>query len=862
MNENFLLIHKLLSSISDANSENRKMAEQELGLLKKKKKKDYFLNLLEILNNQDINLQLRRLAGLIMKNEIEEINSNETFIDEKWEVFLTEVLRKQVKEILLNILFSPSKVIRRTVSQVLSKFAYIELKNGFWQNIFEEFRGYISNDNQEHYFYEGILETIEFLFQEFFYKEKIFDIFQSKTDLILEIIFISIKVESNKRTNLNLTSLKALFTIIHFIEFNEFQCDVIFSLVIDQLTDQSDVVRKLAFEILEIMVKRYYRKIGKFISVIFDLTLITLEQDTEEVSLKAIEFWSTLADEEFQINVESVQALSEGRIAKSYSEKFIIKSATIFPFILLNFIENKPINYYEDWNCKSAVGLCLNLMSQAGPNEILPKVISFIENKIHIYSETKAKQTAVFSLIAIFDGIGAKVLYNHFVKTSYLWLSFSENDIDELQKTTFFLFGKIFQISPFVLRMNLDQIIQILLKNIVEKGNKTDIFWILNEIFQSFEPEGLLEWYLETICSVIFNLITHGISEGKVADELFEIICSIILNSSIRSRSRLFLLIPSTFMALKSSFVSNKPGLKGNIVKIQSHLFRFLGSCIQRFGQNFTQPFIDNITEFIGFLMKIQKKITLDSNLEDEIIIFIGTAIQKFKKECKALLNNLMPLLFQYVNKNIEHQTVEVAIGVLGDISCSYSDLDYSYLKKTTYILIDLLQNNDIGYDSKPLILSCLGDISLITENYFSEFQNLIIPIVKSTINSVNNYDKYDDYDLFEWVLALKESLLEILTGLIQGNSTSSSSIKLFEEDTEFFWLIKSIYDIISIDRIKRTTKLCIGLIGDCGASYRTKKKKLANFTWIKQLVFESMSNSYLNLSFMGTWASDSIYEI
>ena len=163
--------------------------------------------------------------------------------------------------------FSSSKVIRRTASQVLSKFAYIELKNGLWQNIFEEFRGYISSDNQEHYFYEGILETIEFLFQEFFSKEKIFDIFQSKSDLILEIIFIPIKVESNKKTNLNLTSLKVLFTIIHFIKFNGFQCDVIFSLVIDQLTDQSDVVRKLAFEILELMVKRYYRKISRFISI-------------------------------------------------------------------------------------------------------------------------------------------------------------------------------------------------------------------------------------------------------------------------------------------------------------------------------------------------------------------------------------------------------------------------------------------------------------------------------------------------------------------------------------------------------------------------------------------------------------------
>ena len=100
------------------------------------------------------------------------------------------------------------------------------------------------------------------------------------------------------------------------------------------------------------------------------------------------------------------------------------------------------------------------------------------------------------------------------------------------------------------------------------------------------------------------------------------------------------------------------------------------------------------------------------------------------------------------------------------------------------------------------------------------------------------------------------------MTGLIQSDPLISSSQKFFEENIEFIWLIKSIYDIITEDRILRITKLCIGLLGDCGANYKTKKNKLSRCTWVKQLISESIQNTGKNLDFMGTWASDTIYGI
>ena len=865
MSDDLIFIYQILSSLNGNDLERRKIAENELNKIKNINKKEFFVKLLEIFNNQLIEPHVRRLSGLILKNDIQKCNSSDKIIVYNWLSVLNEKIRKEFKEALLENFSSSSKIIRRTVSQLLAKIAFIELKHNLWDNFFEELYKYLFNGNRSNYLYEGILETIEFLFQEVSDTQQFFCIFKNKSTIILEIILIPIKEQTREEENLHFAALKTFCAALQFIDLNklkEFDFDLIFSLIINQLTHSSLLIRRLGFEILEIMVKKYYGKIGKFISIIFDLILITIEQDEDDVILKAIEFWSTLADEEFQINLNSIQALSEGRIPRSYSKQLIMKSGSIMPFILLSFIENRKISENEDSNCKSATGLCLNLMSQAGPSEILPRLVDFIENQINLCSKLKSKYTAVFSLIAIFDGVGSKILYNHLFKTSFLWLSFLENENRELRGTVLFLFGKIFQISPFLLRANLDQVVQILLKNLFYKKNEANIFWILNEVFQSFESEGLLEWYLETICSIVFNLISQQISRGKMAGDLFELICSFILNSSTRSQSSLFLLIPTTLKALKSSFITDNISSQENTIKIQSYLFRFVGSSIQRLGQKFTPIFTNEIISFIYILIEMARKLKFDSDLEDEIIIFIGTVIQKYKKESKILISEIMPILFDYVKKNTDHQGVSVAIGIFGDIFSSYENLNGCFVKKATSILIDLLQSDEISLDTKPLIISCIGDLSFASGGYFLEFQTMTIPIVKSIVKSIYNYEKSADEDIFEWVLTIKESLLESLTGLIQSDPVNVHTNKFFDINCEFIWLIRSIYEMISNDRINRTTKLCIGLIGDCGVNYKSKKKNLKRCTWVKQLIFESMVSDRQNLNFMGNWASESIYKV
>ena len=129
--------------------------------------------------------------------------------------------------------------------------------------------------------YEGILETMEFLFQEFFNGVKFLDLFGIKSPYILNIILDPIKRNNLEQEQLIFSALKTLFTTLHFIKLDGYDCDLIFSLIVNQLITYSNDIRKISFEILELLVKRYYKLVNRFISVIFDQTLTTFEQCNE-----------------------------------------------------------------------------------------------------------------------------------------------------------------------------------------------------------------------------------------------------------------------------------------------------------------------------------------------------------------------------------------------------------------------------------------------------------------------------------------------------------------------------------------------------------------------------------------------------
>ena len=85
-----IFIYQILSSLNGNDLERRKIAENELNKIKNINKKEFFVKLLEIFNNQLIEPHVRRLSGLILKNDIQKCNSSDKIIVYNWLSVLNE----------------------------------------------------------------------------------------------------------------------------------------------------------------------------------------------------------------------------------------------------------------------------------------------------------------------------------------------------------------------------------------------------------------------------------------------------------------------------------------------------------------------------------------------------------------------------------------------------------------------------------------------------------------------------------------------------------------------------------------------------------------------------------------------------
>lgn len=63
-------------------------------------------------------------------------------------------------------------------------------------------------------------------------------------------------------------------------------------------------VRKAAYEAIWTIATLYYDRLQAYMQTLFELTLKTIREDQEDVALNAMEFWSSLCDEEVGVALD------------------------------------------------------------------------------------------------------------------------------------------------------------------------------------------------------------------------------------------------------------------------------------------------------------------------------------------------------------------------------------------------------------------------------------------------------------------------------------------------------------------------------------------------------------------------------
>lgn len=134
-----------------------------------------------------------------------------------------------------------------------------------------------------------------------------------------------------------------------------------------------------------------------------------MRSDNEEVALQAVEFWSTVCEEEIDLQLNAEDE-SDDEVPQRQSYNFArVALPEILPVILQLLTHQDEDATEDEWNVSMAAGTCLALLSQTVGDAIVVPIIPFVEQNIR-NSDWHFREAAVMAFGSILDGPDGKLL--------------------------------------------------------------------------------------------------------------------------------------------------------------------------------------------------------------------------------------------------------------------------------------------------------------------------------------------------------------------------------------------------------------------------------------------------------------------
>ena len=320
-----------------------------------------------------------------------------------------------IKAKVLAALGSPQNQARHTAAQVVAAIAVIELPGGVeWPDLIA---GLVKNvtDSGNHFLKQSSLEALGFVCEEIDP-----EVLATQSNLILTAVVQGMRKEEPEQA-VRLAATRALCNALEFVKTN-FENDVernfIMQTVCETTQAENKEIMTAAYECIVTVAELYYDKLPQYMQALYQLTLAAIqkataaEDDDEEdaVGQQAVEFWTTVCDEELDRAEEAAEAAEEGRAPEAVSQFFVKQGlGHLCPLLLEAMCKQNEDGEGEDWNMALAASCCLAKIAQCVGDEAVGHIMPFIEK--HITSaDWRRREAATQAFGAMLEGPSAAAL--------------------------------------------------------------------------------------------------------------------------------------------------------------------------------------------------------------------------------------------------------------------------------------------------------------------------------------------------------------------------------------------------------------------------------------------------------------------
>ena len=782
----------------------RKQAEDSLKQFQDQNLPSFLLCLSGELANNDKPVDSRKLAGLILKNALDAKEQLRKFeLVQRW-LSLDPAVKAQIKGCLLQTLSSPVPDARSTASQVIAKVAGIELPHNQWPELI----GSLLSNIHHHpaHFKQATLETLGYICEEV--SSDVVD--QDQVNTILTAVVQGMN-SSEGDNDVRLAATRALCNALGFAQVNftsDMERDYIMRVVCEATLSPDMRIRQAAFECLVSISSMYYEKLSSYIHDIFNIASKAVREDEEPVALQAIEFWSSICDEEIDILEEYGGDFSGDSEVPCF---YFVKKAlpALVPMLLETLLKQEDDQDQDEgaWNISMAGGTCLGLVARTVTDDIVPLVLPFIEENI-AKPDWRQREAATYAFGSILEGPAPdKLMPIVNVALNFMLNALTKDPNNHVKDSTAWTLGRIFEFlhgstveSPIITNANCQQILTVLLQSMKDVPNVAEkacgALYFLAQGYEDTVSSSLLSPFFQDIVQALLTVTRReDAGESRLRTAAYETLNEVVRCSADETVPTVLQLVPVIMMELNNTVEAQK--LSSEEKARQNELQGLLCGCLQVIIQKLgaSEPtkhlFMQYADQVMGLFLRVFA--CRHATVHEETMLAIGALAYTTGSDFAKYMQEFYPYLEMGLQNFEEYQVCAITVGVVGDLCRALEEKILPYCDGIMTQLLKDLSSNQLHRSVKPPIFSCFGDVALAIGENFEKYLIYAMPMLQGAAE-VSTHTSGADDEMTEYTNMLRNGILEAYSGIFQGFKNSPKTQLLMPYAPHILQFLDSIY--------------------------------------------------------------------
>lgn len=779
-----------------------------------------------------------------------------------------------MKDLTLQALASNNSQAGQASAQVISSIAAIELPRDQWPELMPVLVRNVG-EGADH-LKQASLTTLGFICE-----SQDADLRSSLATHSNAILTAVVQGARKEETNqeVRLAAIYALGDSLEFVDSNfknEGERNYIMQVICEATQAEDNRIQQGAFGCLNRIMSLYYDLMRFYMEkALFGLTIMGMKSEEEDVAKLAVEFWSTVCEEEtaieddnaqvshvepdFTISLTTLQVERPDQMRPMYN---FCKVATgeVVPVLLTLMTKQDEDATDDEYNLSRAAYQCLQLYAMAVGGQIIQPVLTFVEANLR-QEDWHARDAAVAAFGAIMEGPDEKGLEPIVKQALPVLIDMMNDKVLHVKDSAAYALGRITEACSDAIdpEVHLPKLIGSLFEGLVSSPKMAgSCCWALMNLAERFSgdigcQENPISPHFNQSLTRLLEVTERSDADNHLRTAAYEVLNTFVQSAandslpSVASLSDVILKRLEATQPLQAQVVSIED--KITLEEMQTSLATVLLAIIQRL-ETEIKPQSDQI---MTVLLAILSQCGPKSTVPDAIFSTVSGLANALEDQFAPYMQAFSPFLYNALNNQEEPGLCSMAIGLVSDIVRSlgadcqpYCDTFMNYLLNNLRVchfiedsalsaasirfmslqFTNYQKSTALANQFKPAILQCFGDIAGAIGGHFETYLSVVAQVLQQAAGVQANPD--GSYEMFDYVISLREGIMDAWGGIIGamksgGKSKFPLSIACTPADITLDALLKpyveSIFSLLNIvyndqNRSDALMRASMGVIG------------------------------------------------